>query len=136
MKIQILYSLAAVGGLVFANPIHNLEKRSYPEDVIRCIAEEVKQGLGNVCDVVSVACGELGGVDSLTSCITNAATEVTDITVITEDPLAWLQSVNCGQELLGGVQNGDDLIYKLKERVSYISQTMGKTVGNAAACLR
>ncbi|GMF74049.1 unnamed protein product [Aspergillus oryzae] len=93
MKIQTLFSLAAVG-LTFANPIHNLEERGPITDIAGCVGNTVKEGLGTLCDTTGV-CNMLGGQEGLTSCITNAVAEVTDIAELTQNPLGWLQSLDC-----------------------------------------
>ncbi|KAE8325107.1 hypothetical protein BDV39DRAFT_207231 [Aspergillus sergii] len=134
MKIQTLFSFAAVG-LAFANPIHNLEERGHITDIAKCVGSAVQQGTAQLCSDAPKLCNLQGGLNGLTSCITNAAAEVTDTTQLTQDPLGWALSLDCSKELLGGVDNTQDLQYKLQDLKSRLTQTVSNIVGQGVPCL-
>ncbi|KAB8220333.1 hypothetical protein BDV33DRAFT_99706 [Aspergillus novoparasiticus] len=133
MKIQTLFSLAAVG-LTFANPIHSLEERGPITDIAKCVGDTVKQGLGDVCEATEV-CDLLGGQEGLTSCITNAVVEVTNIAELTQNPLGWLQSLDCSKELLGGVEDPQELQDKLQKLPQRLTHSVAGIIANGAKCL-
>ncbi|KOC17723.1 hypothetical protein AFLA70_56g003701 [Aspergillus flavus AF70] len=133
MKIQTLFSLAAVG-LTFANPIHNLEERGPITDIAGCVGNTVKEGLGTLCDTTGV-CNMLGGQEGLTSCITNAVAEVTDIAELTQNPLGWLQSLDCSKEFLGGVEDPQELQDKLQHLPQRFTHSVAGIIVNGAKCL-
>ncbi|RAQ55440.1 hypothetical protein AFGD_007583 [Aspergillus flavus] len=133
MKIQTLFSLAAVG-LTFANPIHNLEERGPITDIAGCVGNTVKEGLGALCDTTGV-CNLLGGQEGLISCITNAVAEVTDIAELTQNPLGWLQSLDCSKEFLGGVEDLQELQDKLQHLPQRFTHSVAGIIVNGAKCL-
>ncbi|KAE8346703.1 hypothetical protein BDV24DRAFT_158333 [Aspergillus arachidicola] len=130
MKIQTLFSLAAVG-LAFATPIHNLDERGVVSDAAECIVRSIQEGLSKAFDSVSESNSGLKGLDGLTSCITNAATEVTDLSDLTQDPLEWLHSLDCGQELS---EDKARLENELAQLIQLSSSTLRGIVANVVQC--
>ncbi|KAB8210461.1 hypothetical protein BDV34DRAFT_220597 [Aspergillus parasiticus] len=130
MKIQTLFSLAAVG-LAFAKPIHNLEERGVTADVLKCVGTAVQKGLNDVFDFASGLNNGQEGLDELTTCITNAAAETTDIAVITQNPLQWLLSLDC---VLGDGEALDHLQTGAQNVKAFLSDTVNGVAVEIQKC--
>ncbi|KAE8133718.1 hypothetical protein BDV38DRAFT_286616 [Aspergillus pseudotamarii] len=126
MKIQTLFSLAAVG-LTFATPIHNLEKR----DQETCVKEAVQKELGHSFDFLAESNEKnREQLDGFISCIAEDVGQLNDTAELTQNPLEWLQSSECVKHF------GGNFISALISQGKRFQESVTVALSESATCFQ